>query len=488
MDRAGLQVWSQSFDRKLESIFIIQSEIASAVTSQIVAEIVSSGGQSALRATYNMDAYNEYLVGRALTHARGPAWDIKSEAAFRRAVELDPDFAPAHAGLAYSLIIMATPTQERIDAALAAAQRALDLDPNLALGHAILGVMQTGLGLTSPAEAEQRLRRALELDPALSDAYNWLSINLRVQGRQAEADVVTEQGYQIDPLHPSIAGNYANLRANHGDFDRAMRILEPFTRLPQMGGAVWAGLRTINADYGRYAEAIKVNAGPVSAPYWEALGFHERADELVAQIQDPYRQVLVQHEVHNCRGEHQQAWTIIEGYLDENQYLFEELEPDDQAWALSAQALGGDYEGAIEHFEAIGDGDPLAWLEDVNGLGVADFLNAMGFAYLETGDTHSATRVLSFEPKRLAHFKPYSSPIILAPMALNAALLGDDDLAYQRLSMAVEKGWADYYRAINDPRWGDVLSQARFVRLMEAVKADIDEQRAKAEAILRDND
>ena len=181
MDQAGLQVWSQSFDRKLESIFVIQSEIASAVTSQIVAEIVSSGGRSTLRATNNMEAYNEFLVGRALTHAREADWHEKSEAAFRRAIELDPEFAPAYAGLAYSLIIMTGGSEEQITGALAAARKSLELDPDLALGHAILGVMEGSMGIATLEGAEERLRRALELDPALSDAYTWLALNLRKQ-------------------------------------------------------------------------------------------------------------------------------------------------------------------------------------------------------------------------------------------------------------------------------------------------------------------
>jgi TolB-like protein len=70
LDQQGLQVWSQSFDRKLEAIFVIQSEIASAVAAQIVKEIVSTHGASQARATDNMDAYNAYLVGRAFANAR----------------------------------------------------------------------------------------------------------------------------------------------------------------------------------------------------------------------------------------------------------------------------------------------------------------------------------------------------------------------------------------------------------------------------------
>ena len=492
MDRNGVQVWSQTFDRKLEAIFVIQSEIASAVSSQIVQEIVSSGEFSASRATNNMDAYNEYLVGRALTHARAEDWDVASEAAFARAIELDPDFAPAYAGLAYSLAIMSSGGRERLEKAIAVARKSLELDPNVALGHAMLGVIQGSMGFTSPEEAEQHLRRAIELDPALSDAYNWLFINLRDQGRMAEADAILEQGYRVDPLAP-LASNYANLvLSNKGDYERAMRVLEPFTRLPEPGGPILGALMEVSRDYGRYADAIRWAAyrgGEIPTAY-ASLAMQEQTDRALDEgrrswmeyfYTEQYRDVL------RIRGEHESAWAFVRSYIREHGYEFEKLEARDQGWIVVAQVLGGDYRGAIDHFEEMNDGDPFAGLEEIHGIEVADVLNTAGFAYLKLGD-EEARAVLSYRPKRLMHFKPWLSPMLLEPMALNAVLLGDDDLAYERLSLAVDKGWADYYAAINDPRWGEVLSQPRFVGLLKRVQEDIEAQRQQVEAFLAEQD
>jgi hypothetical protein len=146
--------------------------------------------------------------------------------------------------------------------------------------------------------------------------------------------------------------------------------------------------------------------------------------------------------------------------------------------------MSGDYAGAIEEFESFGDGSAPEWIERVDGDLAADVLNAIGFAYLQTGDAETATSLLALETARLAHYKPWLSPLFLEPMALNAALRGDDGLAYERLSLAVDKGWANYYHAINDPRWGDTLSQPRFAQLLERVQADIAQQRADVEAML----
>jgi TolB-like protein/tetratricopeptide (TPR) repeat protein len=486
MDRSGLQVWSQSFDRKLESIFVIQSEIASAVTSQIVEEIVSSGGRSVARATDNMDAYNEYLVGRALTHEREAGWHEKSEAAFRRAIELDPEYAPAYAGLAYSLFIMTSGSEEQRTGAMAAAQKSLELDPDLALGRAMLGIMEGSMGFSTLEDAEKSLRRALELDPALSDAYTWLALNLREQGRLDEADALAEQGYQIDPLLPSLANGVANERANHGDYDGAMRALEPLVRLNRISGALISGLVVINNEYGRYAEAIRADTGSSSVEAYAALGLFDEAKQLADGIDHFYFRFRAMRMNMQFRGEYEEALAFTESFLDEHGYVFEELGPNDQAWILQTQALGGDYEGAIERFGSLGNGEPLAWIENVSAFSVPGLLNAMGFAYAQIGDSEAARSVLSVETTRLAHFKPYSTPIFLMPMAQNAALLGDTDLAYERLLQAVDKGWAGYYRAVNDPRWGDVLLQPRFVKLLERVQADLEEQRAEVEAMLQE--
>jgi TolB-like protein len=485
MDSSGLQIWSQTFDRKLEAIFVIQSEIASSVASQIVAEIVSSGGTSVLRATDNMDAYNEYLVGRALTHARGEDWDVKSEAAFRRAIELDAKFGPAYAGLAYSLIIMSGGQEKRVSEALDAANKSLELDPQLALGHAMLGVMQGSLGITSLEEAEQRLRRALELDPALSDAYNWLSLNLQRQGRLAEADAVYEQGYMIDPLLPTIASNLAYRRAAFGEFERAMRILEPFKRLPQPSGPIMGAFQAINFAYGRFAAVIELNPDADNPIAYVALGLNEQANLKIEALRgNPAFQRMMREKILRTQGRHDQLWALLQEDLLEHNYDIKDLPPNDFAEFLVVQVLSGDYAGAIEEFESFGDGSAPEWIERVDGDLAADVLNAIGFAYLQTGDAETATSLLAVETARLAHYKPWLSPLFLEPMALNAALRGDDGLAYERLSLAVDKGWANYYHAINDPRWGDTLSQPRFAELLERVQADIAQQRADVEAML----
>ena len=98
VDESGFQIWSETFDRRLEGIFSIQKDIANSVAQQLVAEIAPHE-PGAGSTTSNIDAYQEYLIGREYLNGRKPRWQKGAIAAFQRAIDLDPNFAPPYAGL-----------------------------------------------------------------------------------------------------------------------------------------------------------------------------------------------------------------------------------------------------------------------------------------------------------------------------------------------------------------------------------------------------
>ena len=114
IDNSGIQVWSQTFDRKLEGIFAIQSEIANAVARQLVSRIAPRSVIAA-RTTTSIDAYQEYLVGREYLYRRSPGWATAARNAFRQAIEKDPDYAPPYAGLAVTLQIGMPDSRDRLE-------------------------------------------------------------------------------------------------------------------------------------------------------------------------------------------------------------------------------------------------------------------------------------------------------------------------------------------------------------------------------------
>ncbi|MCZ6560150.1 MAG: hypothetical protein O6931_04595, partial [Gammaproteobacteria bacterium] len=257
VDESGFQLWSETFDRKLEGIFAIQTEIANRVASVLVKEIVTSGAQSIASTTTNMDAYNAYLLGRAFVHRRTPGWQKRAEAEFRSAIDLDPDYAPPYAGLA--IATMMGSSAEGFVEAQALAQEAIDhalgLDPELAEAHAAQGLLLLKKRRDpNPAAAEAALRRALLSDPNLVDAHSWLANALGVQGRGDESHAAMDRGLEIDPLNPVILLNVANRFQWNGDFRRTEQLLLRLMDLPEPPGIAYWGLHNLYEHFGRYVE------------------------------------------------------------------------------------------------------------------------------------------------------------------------------------------------------------------------------------------
>jgi len=492
LDQSGLQVWSQSFDRELKGIFAIQSEIAGTVASRIVDEIISTDGRTERRSTNNLEAYDEYLLGMTIAHARTDNWHERSETAFRNALALDPEFAPAYAGLVYSLVVMRGFDEARWNDALDAAKRSLELDPDLAEGHAILGLLESNLGMGDARSGEQHLRRALELNPSLSDAYNWLALLLGMQRRFDESERLMAQGFVIDPLFPTITVNHAAGLSNRGELGRARRAIERLEQLPEPPRMALGVLSGILYEWGRYAEVIGLGPGPL--PYkaisYELLGVRDASDQERESLKamDLARYFTVSRLTLHARGKHADAVKLNESMNAEFGVGYEELSFDDLSPAIIDLALSGDHEKATELFESLANGRPAVLVENVFATEGQDVLNALAYAYRETGNNLRADEILNYKDLSIARMEPLRSPHFLEPMALNAALRGDNDEAYELLSRAVDLGWANYYMAINDPRWGDALSQPRFRQLLERVKDNIAHQKAEVESMLAERE
>ena len=144
----------------------------------------------------------------------------------------------------------------------------------------------------------------------------------------------------------------------------------------------------------------------------------------------------------------------------------------------------GAHDEAIDLFESMADGDPATLTQQQWPLYGQDAINALAFAYQQTGDSARASQLLVWRDERITRREPLASPHFIEPMALNAALRGNTDEAYELLSRAVDLGWANYYMTVNDPRWGDTLQQPRFVKLLERVQENLAAQRAEVEARL----
>jgi TolB-like protein/Flp pilus assembly protein TadD len=226
----GSHLWSETYERDLIDIFKVQDEISSAVVAALKIKLLPQKERaSAPYRTASPEAYNEYLLGRQFFN-RGSAEDFRrAVTAYRHAVELDPMFASAYAGLAVSENEVARApgnTVAEVQAAharaLAAADRAVELDPGMSEGYAARGFLRFNINWDW-AGAEEDLTRAFKLDPGSYRAYTCYACFLASLGRLDEALKINLKGTQRDPLSAdtwfrrsiqlNAAGRYAEARA-----------------------------------------------------------------------------------------------------------------------------------------------------------------------------------------------------------------------------------------------------------------------------------
>jgi TolB-like protein/Flp pilus assembly protein TadD len=221
-----VHLWADTYDRKLTDIFAIESEIAKNVAENLKARLNDRAKEVlAARPTENPEAHELYLKGRYFWNRRSTASLRKAGGYFQRAIDLDPKYALAYAGLAdvHSLVPVyaGTAPQDDVPKALAAARKAVELDDRLAESHTSLGNALVSSVQLKAAEAE--FRRALELNPNYATAHQWLAECVFGQGRFSESLTENERAHELDPLSLIINASYASSLAGAGRYEEAVQ-------------------------------------------------------------------------------------------------------------------------------------------------------------------------------------------------------------------------------------------------------------------------
>jgi adenylate cyclase len=198
----GYHLWSESYERRLEDVFAIQSEIARSVAHALKFSLASPAlGRSIRYAPGNIEAYEYYLRGRQMGGQYTDAAWRHAPKMFRRAVELDPNYAQAWAGLADSLaqqlLWRFVALNQVLPEASTAAAKALDLAPDLAEAHVAQGHIRSLAG--DPDGATRSFERAVALNPELHEAYYYFARHLLAQGDYRRSVEMFEQAFRTRP-------------------------------------------------------------------------------------------------------------------------------------------------------------------------------------------------------------------------------------------------------------------------------------------------
>jgi non-specific serine/threonine protein kinase len=253
--KTGKGVWAERYDRQLEDVFAIQDEIVQSIASALRIKLTETEKQAIAKTpTADVKAYDYYLRGRQFFYQfRRRGYDFARQM-FTRAIELDPNYARAYAGVAncYSYLYMYwDATEENLKAAESASQKALQLDPNLAEAHVARG-LAIALGKRYD-EAQMEFEAAIRLDSKLFDAYYFYARACFQSGRLELAAHLFEQATQVNPddyqapcMLAMVYKSQGRMTESEAASRRAIRIIEKHLELhPDDARALYLGAASL---------------------------------------------------------------------------------------------------------------------------------------------------------------------------------------------------------------------------------------------------
>jgi len=226
----GFHLWSETYDRDLDNIFVVQDEIAKAIVDALKLPLLGHDAKplTSTATTGNFAAYDLYLLGRH--HAREYSEENfkRANEYFLKAIEIDPAFAAAYSGLADSYIYLSDygdlSLGEAHQLAESAAEKALAIDPDSPEAHASMGLLMMGSGHNRAAEAH--FQKALQVNPNYVNALLWYRRNLNDQFRIVEGMEMVNRALNADPLSHAARTSHAGSFLEMLQFDDAMREIQ----------------------------------------------------------------------------------------------------------------------------------------------------------------------------------------------------------------------------------------------------------------------
>jgi serine/threonine protein kinase/tetratricopeptide (TPR) repeat protein len=256
----GYQLWSERFDRNLEDVFAVQDEIAHTIVSTLKGKLAADKSAVVVAPRRDLDAYRFYLEGRYHWNKRTEDELKRSVGCFERAIDRDPDYAQAYAGMADAYVTLgtygATAPRDVMPRAKRAVEKALEIDGGLAEAYTCRGCVRSVFDW-SWADAERDFRRAIELKPSYPTAHHWYAINHLVPlGRFDEATEELHHALDLDPLALAITTSQGMKCYFAGRYDDAVRELSKTIELDESFGLARFFLGATYTELSKYAEAL----------------------------------------------------------------------------------------------------------------------------------------------------------------------------------------------------------------------------------------
>jgi serine/threonine-protein kinase len=291
----GYHLWSDRFDREMTDIFAVEDSIAHAIVDTLKLKLSAPRPKAR-----NLDAYDAYLKGRYHYYKYSPEGLVRSKECFKEAIALDPQYAPAHAGLAnyyYACgVIALAPPREVMPVAREAALQALQLDPTLQEAHAALGVVAAVYD-ADWNEAERQFRLAMSNEPISPFVrHRYVTYYLLPQRRFTEGVAEMELALGTDPLSVVLRHTLGRVLAFAESPERAIQEWRKALEIDERFWLIWCAMGLTYAKIGEWEQAIDaldtahelappqpLVAGPLAGIY-QRLGDKGRSEQLLTEL------------------------------------------------------------------------------------------------------------------------------------------------------------------------------------------------------------
>ena len=231
----GYQLWSQRYDRNMDDIFAVQDEIALSITEKLKLTLLENEKRKVRKNTENTEAYELYLKGRFYLNRRGGSI-LKGIKFFQLAVELDPDYALAHTGLADAYLLAASYglvyPKDAGEKAKEAAETAIRLNPLLCEPYSSLGFYYTCFEWDWTM-AEKFFKKSFEINSSYAQAHYWYGLDFLTwaAGDFEKAEQHGKIAIELEPLNSICYGMYAPILHAQGKFHETISVCRRGTEL-----------------------------------------------------------------------------------------------------------------------------------------------------------------------------------------------------------------------------------------------------------------
>lgn len=441
----GFHLWSETYDRQLDDVFAIQDEIANEILKQLRSKLLAGNIVVAEANRTNPEVYALYLKAKQRIYTRIGSEIELAVKELDEASQLDPEYAPALAQRGIATMLLSEeqygsiPNDEANRRGKRFIDQALRLNPNLAEGLAGLGLYYTRHRVNAD-QAIDILVRALEINPNLIDASNWLQIALRDAGDMRGALEIIEEVAERDPLYRPAFANAMMMFNNFGLTEKADGLLQRMEAFDPDNPVLHLARATNYAYSGRAGESLRE---------METL----REEEEISGVGEIYLSLgllrtgqFERAAVEGSRFFRPDALFILGEKEEAIKLAYEQASsgfPETLFLFLNREKRYQDVVNFLEErwpsLAAFADENP----GDDFGYST---MTSVALAYSKLGSQERADEALLFVDKRISSLaeQGINNFGFAISRAVHHAMLGDKDAAFEELQAAVDGGWVNF--------------------------------------------